>query len=439
MISIHDPIHGTIEVSSTEIKLVDSRPFQRLRHIKQLGFSELAFPGATHTRYAHSLGAMQMATRMIDRALLVVNASDAEKARIRQTVRLAVLFHDLGHAPMSHVSERVMPNVSALKLGAWIDEPEDRQATHEDYTVLLLTQSELTQLIDEQVGAIGVTGARLAALVMGRTPPGDPKAFTVGGVDLLPLLHQIVSSEMDADRMDYLRRDAYYAGVTYGNFDHQWLTANITAVEWEGTLAMALQHRGMWAFENFLLARYHMFLSVYYHYTPICFDSLLGRFYESGEYTLPAEADAYLATDDVQLNMAIRASDNPWAKLVVRRKPYRMLIETHDFTQTAKDSPLTGKLKDAGVDFFRTKSSGVLSKYFRKRNETFPLLVLEPERNRVSRIEDYTPLYKRFDEAVGVSRIYCKPDQLDAAKKVLAEVAPTLDDPRQRNFSFVRG
>ena len=438
MASIYDPIHGTIDVTSTELKLIDSRPFQRLRHIKQLGFSELAFPGATHTRYAHSLGAMQMATRMVDRALLVVDASDAEKARLRQTVRLAVLFHDLGHAPMSHVSERVMPDAGALQLGDWVEEPT-QQATHEDYTVLLLTKSELTQLIDEQVGAIGVTGDRLAALVMGRTPPGDEKAFTVGGVDLLPLLHQIVSSEMDADRMDYLRRDAYYAGVTYGNFDHQWLTANITAVEWEGTLAMALQHRGMWAFENFLLARYHMFLSVYYHYTPICFDALLGRFYESGEYTLPAEADAYLATDDVSLNMALRASENPWAKLVVRRKPYRMLIETHDFTQTAKGSPLDAKLKDAGVDFFRTKSSGVLSKYFRKRNETFPLLVLEPERNRVSRIEDYTPLYKRFDEAVAVSRIYCKPDQLDTAKKVLADVGPSLDDPRQRNFSFLRG
>ena len=422
MIAIHDPIHGTIEVTPTEIKLIDSRPFQRLRHIKQLGFSELAFPGATHTRYAHSLGAMAMATRMVERALAVVEASDTEKARLRQTVRLAVLFHDLGHAPMSHVSERVMPDAGALDLGVWVDDPK-RQATHEDYTVLLLTRSELTQLIDEQVGAIGVTGARLAALVMGTPPPGDEKAFVVGGVDLLPLLHQIVSSEMDADRMDYLRRDAYYAGVTYGNFDHQWLTANITAVEWEGSLAMALQHRGMWAFENFLLARYHMFLSVYYHYTPICFDSLLGRFYESGEYKLPADADSYLATDDVELNMALRRSSDPWAKLVVRRRPYRMLVETHDFS--VKEAPvIDARLAEAGVDFFRATSRGVLSKYFRKRDEAFPLLVIEPERNRVSRIEDYTPLYRRFDEAVAVSRVYCKPEHLELAKKVLATLVP---------------
>src|SRR5208337_573138 len=121
MISIHDPIHGTIEVTTDEIKLVDSRPVQRLRHIKQLGFSELAFPGATHSRYAHSLGAMEMAARMADRALADLELPAADRARLRQSVRLAVLFHDLGHAPLSHVSECVMPSVQKLELGAWVD------------------------------------------------------------------------------------------------------------------------------------------------------------------------------------------------------------------------------------------------------------------------------------------------------------------------------
>lgn len=419
MISIHDPIHGTIELTPQEIKLVDSRPFQRLRHIKQLGFSELAFPGATHTRYAHSLGAMQMATRMVDRVLGAVELPDNERRRLRQTVRLAMLFHDLGHAPMSHVSERVMPNVSALGLGPWAP-GEDRQATHEDYTVKILLHSELAELIDEHVGDLGVSGARLAALVMGEPAPGDEKAFVIGGVDLLPLLHQIVSSEMDADRMDYLRRDAYYAGVSYGNFDHVWLTNNLSAVEWQGTLVMALQHKGVWAFENFLLARYHMFLSVYYHHTAICFDYLLGRYYDSGEYTLPAEVDAYVETDDVHLLAAVRASADPWARLVARRRPYRLLVETHDFGDGAEHAAFDAKLRDAGVEFFRTTSRGVLSKYFKRRDQVFPLLVVEPERNRMSRIEEYTPLYRRFDDVVAVSRVYCRPEQIGVARGVLA-------------------
>jgi uncharacterized protein len=310
--------------------------------------------------------------------------------------------------------------VSTLELGAWVEGERDRQATHEDYTVKLLIDSELADLVKQHVGDVGVTGARLAALVMGRTPPGDPKAFEVGGVDLLPLLNQIVSSEMDADRMDYLRRDAYYCGVSYGNFDHVWLTNNISATEHDGKLAMALQHKGVWAFENFLLARYHMFLSVYYHHTAICFDHLLGRFYDSGEYHLPGDAEGYLATDDVQLLGVLRASKNPWAQYVVRRRPYRLLVETHDSGADARSAELDARLKEAGIDFFRVRKKAVLSKYFSKRDHVFPLLVLEPEVGRTSRIEDYTPLYRRFEDELGVSRVFCKPEQLEQARKILA-------------------
>ena len=418
MISIHDPIHGTIEVTPDEIKLIDSRPFQRLRHIKQLGFAELAFPGATHSRYAHSMGAMAMATRMIDRLLGELDLEEAERRRLRQTVRLAVLFHDLGHPPMSHVSERVMPPVGELGLEGWVDDPT-RQASHEDYTVKLLVDSELTGLIEERFGGDGVTPARIAALVMGRTPPGDDGAFVVSGRDMLPMLSQVVSSELDADRMDYLRRDAYYCGVGYGNFDHVWLTNNLRPAEWEGRQVMALQHKGVWAFENFLLARYHMFLAVYYHHTGNCFDHLLTRFYESGEYVLPADSESYLETDDVHLISAMRRSENPWAQAVVRRRAYRLLVETHTFGESPEDAAIDEKLGNAGIDFFRVRSKGALSKYFKKRDKVFPLMVIEPELGRARRIEEYTPLYERFQDSVALTRVYCRPDQLTEARGLL--------------------
>ncbi len=418
MIAIHDPIHGTIEVTPEEIKLIDSRPFQRLRFIKQLGFSELAFPGATHTRYAHSLGAMHMATRMFDRMFADVTLPDAERTRLRQTVRLGLLFHDLGHPPMSHVSERVMPPVGDLNLVGWGEDPT-RRASHEDYTVKLLIDSELTPLIEKQLGHLGVSGARIAALVCGRPPPGDPQAFHVNGRDLLPVLSQLVSSELDADRMDYLLRDAYYCGVSYGQFDHAWLIGNLRTTEQGGHTVMALQHKGVWAFENFLLARYHMFLAVYYHHTSECFDHLLGRFYESKEYQLPAESDAYLQTDDVHLIAALRQSQNPWAQNVVRRRSYRLLLETHSFGDTPEDRALDERLQAEQIDFFRLRSRGVLSKYFKKRDKVFPLMVLEPELHRVSRIEEYTPLYKRFDESVALSRLYCRPEDVPRARQVL--------------------
>ncbi len=416
-VTIQDPVHGSIEVSAAEIKLIDSRPFQRLRYIKQLGFSEFAFPGATHSRYSHSLGAMQMATGMIDRVLSALSLSVEDESRLRQTVRLAVLFHDLGHGPMSHVCERVMPPVQSLNLGAWT-QGQNRQASHEDYTIKLLVDSELTGLIEKHMGDVGVTGARLAALVCGRTPPGDEDAFVIAGQNYLPLLSQIVSSELDADRMDYLRRDAYYCGVSYGNFDHNWLTSNITAVQYEGQWGMALDHKGVWAFENFLLARYHMFLSVYYHHTAICFDELLGRFFKAGEYTLPSDTEGYLQTDDVHLLAALRASKDQWAGLIVNRKPFRLLVETHD-GDAANEKLIDARLDDAGIDTFRVRKKAILSKYFGKRDTTFPLLVNEKVRGKVTRIEEYTPLYERFSDPIAVSRVFCEPSRIKEARALL--------------------
>ena len=425
MISIHDPVHGTIDVTPIEIKLVDSRPFQRLRHIKQLGFSHLAFPGATHTRYAHSLGAMHMATTIADKIMEPLKLSRLEHVRLRQMLRLAVLFHDIGHAPFSHVTERVMPSVSALHIDDWVED-SSRQATHEDYTVKLLVDSELTDLIRQQVGDLDISGEVLAGLVMGKEPPGQSGAFTFDGKNLLPLMHQVVSGEMDADRMDYLRRDAYSCGVNYGEFDHMWLTTNLTAVEESGKWQLALKHRGVWAFENFLLARYHMFLAVYLHHTPVCFDNMLGRFFESGEYELPGDTEGYLTTDDVHLTYHLRQSDNEWAQCVANRRPYRLLVEQHNFGPEPVDSELDLRLKAENIDYFKSRSKGVLSKYVRDAQHNTPLLVLEPELGRLSPIEQYTPLYERFASVTGVSRVYCAPDKYQEALTILTSVKRDL-------------
>src|SRR6478752_1210698 len=107
---IRDPIHGTLPVSADEAAVIDSRFYQRLRHVRQLGFGELAFPGATHTRHAHSLGAMHVAARLLD----------AVRNRFRTAVRLAVLCHDIGHLPLSHAAESIAPQRKLLKLPSWL-------------------------------------------------------------------------------------------------------------------------------------------------------------------------------------------------------------------------------------------------------------------------------------------------------------------------------
>jgi HD superfamily phosphohydrolase len=183
---------------------------------------------------------------------------------------------------------------------------------------------------------------------------------------------------------------------------------------------LALQHKAVWAFENFLLARYHMFLAVYYHHTPICFDYLLGKFYDTGEYVLPADSDAYQDMDDIHLITALRASKSPWARSVVRRRPYRLLLETHDYAADPEHQALVGRLEAAHVEHFCVQSKGILSKYFTKRQKGFALLMVEPEKGRTRRIEEYTPLYRRFADFVGISRIYCLPEHLEIGRGVLA-------------------
>src|SRR5438045_6151321 len=161
---IRDPIHGAIELTADERALIDSPQYQRLRNVKQLGFADLAFPGATHTRYAHGLGAMAVATRVFDALAPKLELRTEDQVRFRQTLRLAVLFHDLGHAPLSHATERIMPPVERLKVPGWVYDkpPQGRRADHEDYTLTLVLASALAAEIRGRMR--GVEHAHVAAL-----------------------------------------------------------------------------------------------------------------------------------------------------------------------------------------------------------------------------------------------------------------------------------
>src|SRR5215510_9064179 len=117
---VRDPVHGHIAVADSEVAILDCRAYQRLRAIKQLGFSEFSFPGATHNRYLHSLGVCHLAGAAFDSIFGSFQFSSLTvRARLRQTARLAALLHDIGHGPLSHASEEVMPPLKDLKIGAY--------------------------------------------------------------------------------------------------------------------------------------------------------------------------------------------------------------------------------------------------------------------------------------------------------------------------------
>jgi len=438
VINIRDPIHGTVSLTPREIKLVDSPFFQRLRNVKQLGFADLAFPGATHTRYSHSMGAMHVATRLFDvlfperpeqpnselpKKLLRIRPPPLQgddRARLRQAVRLAVLFHDCGHAPLSHTTEHIMPNVSALKIPRPM-EGVDRQASHEDYTLKILLDSELSRTIESTFGLDGITPAHVADLV--HPAAGDASRWMVHGVDYAPVLRHIVSSELDADRVDYLQRDSFYSGVNYGKFDADWLIQNVQPVLDGDHVHLGFAARAIFSFEDFLLSRYHMFLTVYYHHTPVCFGEMLARYFDTapGEYTIPADVESFIGHDDMHLMMALRASRNPWAERIRNRRAFKLVRD--DARHDGSPMPVEQELKAAGIEFIAHTSKGVLSKYFTRTTNGGQLshatIYVVDDSGRITPVEEYTPLYKRYADTVRVWRLYVDGAQVGRAQAIL--------------------
>jgi hypothetical protein len=419
---IRDPIHGSIDITRAERAVIDNRFYQRLRQIKQLGFSDLAFPGATHSRYSHGIGAMAVATRLFDALARQLTLPAPDAARLRQTLRLAVLLHDLGHPPLSHTSERILPQRAALELPDWLGGGHGEQSTHEDMTLLLVLQTELAEVIRTEFAPLGIAPEHVASLICNRPPPG-PSPFQVGGVDYAPMLRQVVSSELDADRMDYLLRDSAYTGVHYGKYDLDWLVQNLVPVLQEGRAYLGISHRAVFAFEDFLLSRYHMFLSVYYHYTSINYEQMLARYYASApeEYRLGPDPEEYALADDVQLLSALRRSQNPWARRVVERRGFALAVEINPFEAQADLTPYLSALEAEGIDAFHAESRGVLSKYFGE-SESAPIFV-RTSTGTLQSIETYTPLFQRYSQATLLGRVYVDPEKIDRAKALAGPLA----------------
>jgi len=419
---VRDPIHGVISVTDAESAVIDSRFFQRLRHVKQLGFGDLAFPGATHARHAHSLGAMHVSGRLFESVAARSGLSAETQTRFRTAVRLAVLCHDLGHMPLSHASEAIAPARRALGLPEWLG-ANDGRASHEDFTVKILLDSALVPLLRRHYEPLGVTPEAVSSLITGCEPPGG-WPFFADGVDWSPLLRALVSGELDADRMDYLLRDSFYTGVNYGRYDLDWVAGNLNPAFKDSRAYLALSRAAAFAFEDFLLSRYHMFVSVYYHHTPVSFDWMLRRFYETapGEFEIPADPEAFLQCDDVALWQALRASKNAWAERIVWRRGYKKVAQFTERDEGYDLAALDGALREAGVDFFSVESRGVLSKYFDETGDGPPLFILDVPTGRLTEVAKYTPLYQRYSGAVRMSRVYVRPDQAAAAHAVVERV-----------------
>jgi hypothetical protein len=422
---IRDVIHGSIAIEPGEHAVIDSRYFQRLRAIKQLGFGEFSFPSATHNRYIHSLGAMNTASLALDVILGGKNGRVRPDcyARFRAVTRLAALLHDVGHGPLSHTSEIAMPEVRELSVPG--SKAKDRKATHEDYTLKILLDSGLTQVLEKSGAPFGFKPIHIASLIEPELKIDDDffiEKIDGENVDFSPLLKQLISSELDADRMDYLRRDSLHAGVSYGQFDFDWLVSNLTSHVKNGKCYLALQHRALYTFEDFLISRFHMFLMVYFHHKSIVFDSMLGQYFKSSDcdYFLPSDIEKYCESNDAQLYAHLARSSNEWARRITEKRPYRMLMELHSGIPATKTATLEQQrllartqkeLEQQGIHYLISESMGDLSKYFRKPGD--PIFVRYDNLYSAPGfipLEQCTDLFEKYSESRKITRLYVSPE-----------------------------
>lgn len=418
---IRDPVHGSIAVRDAEIPIIEHPFFQRLRNIKQLGFSEFVFPGATHTRYLHSIGVMHVSTLVFN---ALFKGRDSETERLGQTLRLACLLHDIGHAPLSHTTESVMPSVEELKLPARYASSGPRQASHEDYTIKTITDSSFTAAFADVQASHGVTPDAVAELITGVNT--DQAYFTLNGVDVFPLLHQLVSSEMDCDRMDYLLRDSYFCGVSYGKFDLDWIVDNLRSCREGHQAFLGISERAVSTFDDFLISRFHMFMMVYFHYRAVCLEQMLMRYFAATgttEYRIPAEIEAYLDHDDPHLWKVLRNSKNLWAQKVVMNQIPRKILETFGTNGVDQMARLENYLKNEGIDYIKCSSKGRLSKYYTSAGGggAYGMKVVRemPLAGHALHVDvhEATDLFEKYSHSHAVTRLHCDWEQLNPARQ----------------------
>jgi uncharacterized protein len=239
----HDPLHGAITLDSADpaeallIHLIDTPAFQRLRRIRQLGPASLTFHGAEGSRFTHSLGVMYVARKVFDRL-----AKRYPELLPHRTVALcAALLHDLGHGPFSHTSEEIF------------------QGNHEDWTQRILQNSLPIRALLDQASP---TLAQEIVQVYRKQYP-------------LPLVSQMVTSQLDCDRLDYLMRDSYFTGASYGKLD---LDRILLALDYEPqSQQLVVVRKGLAAIEHYLVVRYFMYVQVYNHSKNIAAGWLLER------------------------------------------------------------------------------------------------------------------------------------------------------------------
>ena len=269
---IRDSVYGDIILNSFELKIMDMPQFQRLRRIKQLGLINLVYPGATHTRFEHSVGTMNLGSKLTEELDL-----DTDEIEL---IRASALLHDIGHGPFSHVSEGVL------------------SVPHEEFSKFVITKTSMKDLLEEKFDT-----NEIVDIITGKGHLGP-----------------IVSGELDVDRMDYLLRDSHNTGVSYGIIDYERLISNLSLDD-----GLILDIKGVQAAEGALVSRYFMYPSVYQHHTTRIVNTMFRRALKKTFSEGIIDEHEMYKYDDSDIISIFRRCDNEYANDIMRRLDNRIV------------------------------------------------------------------------------------------------------------------
>lgn len=241
-VTIMDPVHGFVRVNEAELAVIDTAAFQRLRLIRQLASAYLAYPGANHSRFEHSVGVMHVAGLSCS----VLEEKGYMSSDERAMVRLGALMHDVGHGPFSHVLDELIH--------------EKGGESHEDTTQRIVRKSEIA----DRLSQYGFSPRKMSELAVGKLS-GKRK-----------FLNDIIAGSLSADLMDYLQRDSYYTGAGFGKVTIERIIDSFEIFN----NRLALQRDALYTFESLAVARYEMFKAVYFHKTVRAAESMILRAFQ---------------------------------------------------------------------------------------------------------------------------------------------------------------
>lgn len=371
---INDPVHGFIKIPYEILFDVIEHPyFQRLRRISQTGLLKLIFPGATHTRFHHALGAMHLMFTALETLKLkgVEISKEEEKGAM-----LAILMHDIGHGPFSHALESML-------MDDW---------HHEKLSLLLM--NKLNEKFDGQLSI---------AIEMFQ------------GKYHRKFFNQLISSQLDVDRLDYLKRDSFFTGVSEGNINTQRIISMMNVCE-EGELV--IDAKGIYSIENFLTARMFMYWQVYYHKTSALAEFLLVKILERAKYLvsqgidLPAaenlkyflyrgksaatdeDVERFTQMDDDDVIQAMKSWQNSedvilsyWCRCVIQRDLPKTIISSQPFTKEFIEDKIKKTNEFFGIDNGEELVHEIKRKLLPYNTEKQPIYLLQKNGRKI-RLEE---------------------------------------------------